>query len=153
LGVSVPLGQYKKDKLLNIGQNRFIIRSQLGFVHTRGPWSYELTGSVNYYTDNNDFWGGKKREQDPLYVLQTHLIYSFQNRIWASLSGGYDWGGQSSINGVNKDDYSQDLLYALSAGFPLTRNSSFKFAYVNGKTLETTGSDTDNFVLAFSVRF
>ncbi len=153
LGISVPLGQYKSDKLLNIGENRYIFRPQLGFVHTRGPWSYELTGTVNFFTDNNDFWGGKKREQDPLYVLETHLIYTFSNRIWTALSGGYDWGGQSRINGVDKDDYRQDFLYAISLGSPISHNSSVKFAYINGKKQENIGTDTENFVLAFSLKF
>jgi len=40
LAVTVPLGQYKKDKLLNLGGNRYVIRPQVGFVHSRGPWSY-----------------------------------------------------------------------------------------------------------------
>lgn len=39
LGVVLPFGQYKENKLLNIGQNRYVIRPQLGFVHTRGAWS------------------------------------------------------------------------------------------------------------------
>lgn len=153
LAVVLPLGQYKKDKLLNIGNNRYVIRPQIGFVHTQGPWSYELTGSANFFTDNDDFWGGKKREQDPLYGLQTHLIYTFKNRIWASLSAGYDWGAKSTVDGVEKDDYRQDFLYAVSSGFSVTRNSSIKFSYLSGKTQTAIGSDSDNFILAYSVRF
>ena len=64
VAITLPLGDYEKDKLLNLGQNRFSIRPQLGVVHTRGPWSYELTGSVFFYTDNNEFLG-TTREQDP----------------------------------------------------------------------------------------
>lgn len=94
----------------------------MGFVHKSGLWSYELTGTVNFYTDNNDFFKGKRREQVPLYVLQTHLIYTFKNRLWASLSAGYDWGGQSRVNGIDKDDYRQDLLYAFSTGFSFSQN-------------------------------
>ncbi len=153
LAVTLPLGQYKKDKLLNLGQNRYLIRPQMGFVHTHGPWSYELTGSINFYTDNNDYWGGKKRQQDPLFLLQTHLIYTFKNRIWSSMSAGYDWGGASTINGIEKDDDRQDVLFAFSTGFPVTKKSNIKFAYIGGRTQEDIGSDTDNFVLSYSVRF
>jgi hypothetical protein len=52
VAITLPLGDYERDKLLNLGHNRFSIRPQLGVVHTRGPWSYELTGSVFFYTDN-----------------------------------------------------------------------------------------------------
>ena len=153
LAVTVPLGQYNKDKLLNLGQNRYVIRPQMGFVHTHGHWSYELTGSINFYTDNNEYWGGKKRQQDPLFLLQTHLIYTFNNRLWTSLSAGYDWGGGSTINGVDKDDDRQDLLFAISTGFPVTKKSNIKLAYIGGRTQENLGSDTDNFALSYSVRF
>ncbi len=153
LGIVLPLGQYKEDNLLNLGQNRYIIRPQMGFVHTHGPWSYELTGSINFYTDNNEFWDGNKRQQDPLYLLQTHLIYTFRNSIWTSFSAGYDWGGSSTVNGVEKDDDRQDLLFAFSAGFPVNRKSNVKFGYIGGRAQEDIGSDTDNFVLSYSMSF
>jgi hypothetical protein len=51
ISVSLPFGSYEEDKLLNLGQNRFIVRPQIGMVHTRGPWSYEVTGSVLIFTD------------------------------------------------------------------------------------------------------
>ena len=143
----------QKDKLLNLGQNRNIIRPQMGFVHTHGPWSYELTGSINFYTDNNEYWGGRKRQQDPLFLLQTHLIYTFRNRIWTSLSAAYDWGGSSTVNGVEKNDDRQDLLFAFNAGFPVNRKSNVKFGYIGGRAQEDIGSDTDNFVLSYSMSF
>ena len=68
LAVMLPLGEYKDDKLLNLGQNRFIFRPQAGVVHTRGQWSYELTGSVFFFTENDDFFGGNERKQDPLFA-------------------------------------------------------------------------------------
>jgi len=62
LAVHVPLGEYFDDKLINLGSNRFTIRPQLGVVHNRGKWGFELTGSAWIYTDNDDFFGGKKLE-------------------------------------------------------------------------------------------
>ena len=153
LAVTVPIGEYYEDKLLNLGQNRFVIRPQLGVVHSRGPWSFELTGSVLFYTDNNEYWNGKKLEQDPVFVLQSHIIRTFSRGIWASISGGYDWGGESTVDGVEKDNPKDDLLWALSAGMPLSRRSIIKIAYANGRTREDVGSDTDNIAVAFLYRF
>ena len=153
LGVVMPLGQYKENKLLNIGQNRYIIRPQLGFVHTRGSWSYELTGTMNFFSDNNDFFGGKKREQDPLSALQTHVVHTFKNRIWGSVSAGYDWGGETTVNGIKKDDKRENLFFSVSAGLPVTRTSSIKFAYVGGRTQKDIGNDNDHFILGFTTRF
>lgn len=153
VAIRVPLGQYKNDKLLNLGQNRFTIRPQLGMVHTRGPLAFELTGSVNFFTDNDEFWNGNKLEQDLLYFLQTHLTYTFKNNFWTSIATGYDWGGQSEINGIKKDDQRQDVYFAASTGFPISRNSTIKFAYISSRTQENTGADTNNFIIGYSVRF
>jgi hypothetical protein len=153
LAVTLPFGEYKKDKLLNLGENRFVFRPQLGFVHTRGHWSYELTGSVFLYTDNDDFFGNNKREQDPLYALQTHLIYTSPQRWWISLGAAHDRGGESSINGDKKDDERRELLYGISAGLPIGSRSSVKLAYVASRSSEDVGKDSDSVAFAFSTRF
>ena len=153
LAVTVPIGHYKRDKLLNLGGNRYVFRPQAGIVHTRGQWSYELTGSVFFYTDNNEFFNGNRRKQDPLYVLQGHVIRTFDRGIWASLSAGHDWGGQSRVNGEEKDDKRSDFLYALSAGMPVSKTSSIKFAFVRARTRVGVGSDSDNIAVAYSRMF
>ena len=149
LAISLPLGEYKDDKLLNLGQNRFIVRPQIGAVHTRGPWSFELTGSAFFYTDNDEFWNGNKLEQEPLFALQTHIIRNFKRGIWASISAGAVRAGQSIVNGEKKHDQKEDFLYALSAGLPVSRISSMKIAYARGRTHQNVGSDTDNIAVAY----
>ncbi|MGW8311457.1 MAG: transporter, partial [Thiogranum sp.] len=144
LSVTLPLGEYKKDKLLNLGENRFVFRPQLGFVHTRGHWSYELTGSVFLYTDNDEFFGDNKREQNPLYALQTHIVYTAPQHWWVSVGAAHDWGGESKINGENKDDERRDLLYGLSGGLPIGSRASIKLAYVASRSSEDVGKDTDS---------
>lgn len=153
IAVWVPTGEYQDDKLLNLGQNRFIFRPQAGVVHTRGPWSYELTASAFLFTDNDDFWNGNSREQDPLYAVQTHVVHTFKSHLWASLSAGYGWGGRSQVNDVLKDDMKGDLLAALSLGFPIVQNQSLKFAWVRGRTRKDIGADTDTLAAAWSWRF
>jgi len=153
LSVRLPLGEYKKDKLINLGGNRYVFRPQLGFVHTRGHWSYELTGSVLLYTKNDDFFGNNKREQAPLYALQTHLVYTAPQRWWVSVGAAHDRGGETKINGEKKDDERRDLLYGISAGLPIGSRSSVKLAYVASRTSEDVGVDSDSMVLGFSIRF
>ena len=60
LVVKLPTGDYMDDKLINLGTNRFTFRPQLGLVHNRGKLSMELSGAIWLYTDNNDFFNGKK---------------------------------------------------------------------------------------------
>jgi hypothetical protein len=122
-------------------------------VHTHGHWSYELTGSVFLYTDNDEFFGNNTREQDPLYAVQTHLIYTSPQRWWVSFSAAHDRGGQSKINGEKKDDQRRDLLYGISAGLSIGSRFSAKLAYVGSRTDEAVGKDTDSVALAYSIRF
>jgi hypothetical protein len=153
ISVTLPFGKYEEDKLLNLGQNRVIIRPQLGMVHTRGPWSYEVTGSVFVFTDNDDFFDDKKREQDPLYAIQTHLIYMFKPGTWTSLSAGYAKGGTSTVEGDRKGDRIGNALSALSLGFKITKSQSFKGAYLRGQTRKDTGADFDSLIVGWSLRY
>ena len=153
IAMTVPVGEYKKDKLLNLGQNRFIIRPQIGVVHTRGSWSYELTGSTFFFTDNDEFWDGNRREQEPLYAVQTHVIRTFGRGRWASLSAGYGWGGESTVNDDRKNDDARLFLSALTVGFPISRSQGLRFAYIRGRTHADTGADTDSLAIAWSVRY
>jgi hypothetical protein len=150
LSLQLPTGDYLKDKLINLGTNRYTFRPQIGVVHTRGKWSAELTGLVEFYTDNNSFFNGKKLEQDPFYIVHGHLIYNFRPGIWASASTSYDYGGRSTVYGYKKNDRKQNLGGALSFGFPVSRHLGVKFAYVGTRTQKSTGIDSDALVVAAS---
>jgi len=153
ISLGVPLGNYYDNKLLNIGKNRYTIRPQIGIVHTEGKWSYELTGSIFFFTDNNKFNKGNKREQDPLYAVQSHLVYTLIKGVWTSVGIGYGWGGLSHINGVNKDDKLGNVLSSLSFGFPLTKKQGMKLTYINGRTQKSTGGNLDTISIGWSMRF
>jgi hypothetical protein len=150
LSVQLPTGDYMDDKLINLGTNRFTLRPQIGAVHTRGKWSLEATAIVALFTDNNEFFNGRKLEQDPLYAMNGHLIYTFRPGVWASASAGYDYGGRSTVDGTKKDDRKQDLGWALSCGMPFSRHFGAKIAYVGTRTQEATGVDSDSFIVGLS---
>ena len=151
MAVTLPLGQYFEDKLLNLGQNRFIFRPQIGMVHNWVNWSFELTGSVFIFSNNNDFANGKTKKQDPVFAVQTHLLRRFKHNIWASVSAGYGLGGQSIVDKQPNNDNRGDVLGALSVGFQLMKKQAIKFAYVRSQTLKDIGADTNSFVLVWSV--
>ena len=153
LAVTVPLGKYNEERLINLGANRWIIRPQLGVTHTRGKWTGELTGSVFLYGDNNEFWKGTELETDPLWALQGHLIYTFKPGLWASLSTAYGWGGEATVNGDAKNNPSGNWLTALSFGFPIDRKQGVKISILTGRTQKPTGADIDSLALAYSVMF
>ena len=151
LVVQLPTGDYMNDKLINLGTNRFTFRPQFGVLHNRGKWSMELTGAVWLYTDNDDFFNGNKLEQDPYYTIQTHLIYTFRPGFWTAASAGYGYGGESTVSGVEKNDRRENLAWALSFGFPITRQLGVKVIYLSTRTQESIGQDTDSIGGAFSI--
>ena len=150
LAVHLPLGQYYEGKLLNLGSNRFTIRPQLGVVHQRGNWTAELTGSIWFFTDNDSFFNGRQREQDPLYTMQGHLIYTVHPRFWVSMSGGLGYGAESTVDDVAKDDEQRNVAWALSTGYSLTRQFGLKFAYVGIRDRSDTGVDSDTLIMGVS---
>lgn len=153
IAVTMPTGKYNKDRLINLGANRWVIRPQLGVTHSRGKWTGELTGSVFMYADNNSFWKDTELETDPLFALQGHIIYTFRPGLWTSISTAYGWGGEATVNGDAKNNPSGNWLTALSFGFPITHKQGIKIAWIRGRTRKPTGADLDSVALAYSVMF
>jgi hypothetical protein len=150
LAVQLPTGEYKNGKLINLGTNRFTFRPQVGVVHTRGKWSFEATGKVWIYTDNDALFNGSRLENDPYYTAQAHVIYTFRPGLWVATSAGYGIGGRSTINGDRKDDRKENLAGAISAGVPITNRLGVKFGYVGTRSQTSVGSDSDIFLIGLS---
>jgi len=150
LAMRLPTGDYLDDKLMNLGQNRFVFRPQLGITHKRGKWTTELTGEVAFHTKNDEFFNGNTRRQDPLYFIHGHLIHTFKPGVWAGASFGYNYGGESSINGVDSNNRKQNIGWALSFAHPLGKNYRLKIAYIGVRTQEDTGSDSDTLTAGVS---
>ncbi len=151
LVVQLPTGDYMNDKLINLGTNRYTFRPQLGVVHNRGNWSMELTGEIWLYSDNVDFLNGNKLEQDPYYTLQTHLVYTYRPELWIAASAGYGFGGESTVSEVEKNDRRENLAWALSIGYSITRQLGVKIIYLSTRAQEPIGQDTDSIAVGFSV--
>lgn len=153
LAMTLPLGSYDSSRLLNLGQNRFSFRPQLGVLHTRGPWSYELTGSLYLFTENKEFFGDNQLKRDPLYALQAHIVRSLDKGLWVSAGAGYGAGGESNVNSRSQGDRRSDLLAGVSFGFPLTKAQGIKFAYVSSRTQNDRNANLDSFLIGWSMRF
>ena len=152
LQVSVPLGEYDANRLVNIGTNRWSIKPELGISKTWAPFTLELAGAATFYTDNDDFFIGKTRSQDPLYSLQGHLIYSFRSGIWGALNGTYYTGGRTTVDGVRSNDLQRSSRLGLTMTFPVDRHNSVKL-YASTGVSTRTGSDFDAIGAAWQYRW
>jgi len=153
IAVTVPLGKYCDDCLINVGNNRWSVRPQLGVVHTRGPWSLELTGSAFVFTDNDNFIDNAILKQKPIYALQTHLIYNFRPGLWASLSTGYGIGGRIQIDQEQTIFEVDNWIWAASLGLPVGETQNIKLTWQSGRSQNLVGRDSDNLLLSWSMRW
>jgi hypothetical protein len=87
LAAALPLGEYDPTKLINLGSNRFSLKPEIGLSHLLGKWTLEIYGGVWLFTDNDDFYGGKTREQAAIGSLQIHVLYTFKPRLWVAVEG------------------------------------------------------------------
>jgi len=150
--LSAPTGQYDHDRLVNIGSNRWSVAPGLGLSKAVGPWTLELAGNATLYGENKDFFGGKRREQDPIYSLQGHLIYNFTSGIWAALTATHFGGGRTTVNGVRGNDLQENTRIGATLTLPVDRHNSIKLHASSG-VYTRTGSDFDAYAIAWQHRW
>ncbi|SDZ09826.1 transporter [Nitrosomonas sp. Nm33] len=150
--VTAPSGQYNEDKLLNIGNNRWSFRPEIGISKSLGPLILELAGSIQFYTANNNFLGSRVREQDPVYSLQGHLIYSFGNGIWFAVDGTFFTGGQTIVDGVKSGSKLENSRAGVTLSLPVNRYNSVKLFFNTGVSVRT-GSDFNAVGINWQYRF
>jgi len=137
LAVTAPAGQYDGTKLVNLGTNRWSFKPEVGASQALGPWILEGSFGVTYFTDNDDFFGGHRRKQSPLYAAQAHLIYSFNPGLWAALDATYYAGGRTSVDGALNNDLQQNWRWGGTLSKSVDPRNSVKLYFSSGATART----------------
>lgn len=152
LTVVAPTGEYMPSRLINIGTNRWAVKPEIGISQPIGNWFVEGTAGVWLYTDNKEFFGGQRREQDPLSVLQFHGGYTFRPGLWLAADAGIYSGGQTKLNGVEKQDRQDNTRYGLTLSVPLSRAWSAKLSWSQG-LITRAGGDYDGVAVTLQYRW
>ena len=149
LMVRAPTGQYYPSKLINVSTHRWAFKPELGVVHATGDWSLE--GSVGgwFFTDNNDFYGGVTRTQNPILSTEVHARYLASPALWASLDGNFWVGGRSTVNGTEKDDLQRNSRVGLTVAWRVVPGHSVRFATSRG-AFTRIGGDFTSVGLSYS---
>lgn len=140
--LTAPLGAYDSSKLINISTNRWTYEPSFGLSHAIGNWRLETSAAAAFYTDNNDFFNGNKRQQEAIYSTQFHVTYNFPRNIWAALSTTYYAGGRSTVNGKLNNDLQQNWRTGFTLAVPINRYNSIKL-YGSSGISARTGSNYD----------
>jgi hypothetical protein len=139
LTVIPPIGQYDSAKLINIGANRWAFKPELGVSYPVGRWYLDGYAGVWLFTDNEEFFGGARREQDPIGALQLHASYTFRPRLWLAVDSTWYAGGQSTVDGVHNDDRQSNTRVGLTVSLPLGDRQSLKLSWSDGATTRIGG--------------
>ena len=129
LVIAAPTGDYNSAHLINISANRWAFKPEIGVAQPIGDFFADAAAGVWLFTDNNDFFHGHVRSEDPLYVFQTHGGYNFQPGLWLAADFTYYTGGETSINGITNDDTQAVARFGVTLSIPLGEGFATKLAY------------------------
>jgi hypothetical protein len=133
-------GSYDQSNLLNLGTNRGTI--QVGFPmavplnknRTRATW-LEMAPSVLFFAANNNparastIQGVEKITQKPLIVMENHLTHNFNPKFWAGVGLRFQYGGETSADGVPDKNTIAVIGGGLSAGYQVIAPLSVNITY------------------------
>lgn len=152
LAVTAPVGDYDSDHIINASANRWAFKPSLGMSRRMGRFQLEAKASVTLFEDNDEFFGGIRVEQDPLYTISGHLIYLLKRGSWVSLDANYFSGGETTKGGVDGDDRQDNSRWGVTWTKPLAPKHVLKL-YVSTGVVTRVGNDFDNFGAAYLYRF
>lgn len=133
VAVSVPMGQYFPDKLINLGSNRWGFKPEVGFSHRQNRLFYEFYSGVWFYTKNNSFFHGHVQDQSPLFSFQGHVDYTFKHGKYIALNGGFADGGETTLNNIAQDDSQRNWRLGATFSTPIfDKHQSIKFMINTG---------------------
>lgn len=150
--LTVPTGQYDRNKPVNFGGNRWMIKPQLAFNYPFGKSMLSVNGNVSFYTENGEYFqpdGHGKLQQAPLGTLEAHYSYSFNRALWAAVDMVYSNGGQTRINGIKQDNAQNTLKLGVSGSFNFTPTDAVAASFL--KTVSTPAGAAN--VKVFSISY
>jgi hypothetical protein len=130
--MSAPSGQYDSSKAINLGTNRWWIKPDLGFSKAFGPLTLDVTASVTFYSDNDNFLGGQTLAETPIYAAQANLSYDVGRGVWVALTTTYFRGGRTTLNGNESDAELGNARAGALVAFPVTQQHSIKLNVSRG---------------------
>lgn len=150
--LNAPTGQYDPDRLVNIGTNRWSLKAETGMSKTIARWFFELALAGTWFQTNDEFFGGKTREQDPLYSFQIHAVRHFGSGVWFALDWTNYRGGATTTDGVVNDNSQSNGRFGVTLSLPVARRHTVRFSASSG-VFTRTGSDFDSARVSWTYRW
>ena len=145
---TIPTGQYDSSKLINIGTNRWSIKPAIGISKRVSDYTFEFATDAEFYSTNDDFYGGIKRKQDPVYSTQVHALYTFRRGMWLAVGANYYWGGEYINDGVGSNKELKNSRIGATFAMPINKKNSIKIYGSYGINTQY-GTDFDAIAIAW----
>lgn len=149
LTVAAPSGQYYPDKLINLGNNRWAIKPEIGVSHPIGRWDFDGYLGVWFFSDNTQYFPGPAdRSQSPIVATQGHVSYTFARRSWIAFDATYYVGGRVTVDGGEPTERQSNTRIGATLALPAGRSQAIKISYSTGAATRT-GTDFNTVAVAF----
>jgi hypothetical protein len=140
LVTNIPMGHYRKDKLINIGSNRWAFKPEVGVSKRFRQLYTEVYAGIWFYAVNYDYLGSKKLEQDPVFNMQAHASYFFKNHMMVSVNTTWFDGGSTRVEGVARGDQLDNWRIGGTWAMPVAKGHTLKLQFHIG-AFTTSGYD------------
>jgi hypothetical protein len=151
--LTIPIGEYDDKKPLNIGNNRWAFKPEIGFVKGFGKTYLDLTAAYEMYGDNDDPFGGQdKLEQDGLLTLEVHLSHDITKSFYVAADYFYHFGGETTLDGVDQNNEQDNHALQATLGFGIADNYQLLIQYRNDFIVDS-GPKVDTFGARFLYAF
>lgn len=118
----VPTGNYDRNDVLNLGENRWKMTLQTGYVTgLTENLSLDLTADVTLFGKNDDLTSqGLTLRQKPLWQAQTYLRYAVTPKLSVHVGASQLWGGETRVDGQEQNDEPNTGKYRIGGSYWLT---------------------------------
>jgi hypothetical protein len=134
ISVGMPFGRYLDDKVLNVGTNRWNVVGQVGLSHKINRWTVESAIGISWTSDNDDVVGNKRLEQDPIGLFRGTVLYNFSRGFWVGAGVLYANGGDTKLDGVQRDDRQKNWRTGIATSFSLAPRHNLQLRITEGVT-------------------
>lgn len=150
ISITMPTGDYDAGRLINPGKNRWAFKPQLAWGTPIDPatW-FTVNGAVEFYQDNDDYFGGRTLAQKPLLTVDAHYSRNLNRAVWLSADAIWTVGGETEIDGVDQGNEQNTLRLGISGSM----NFSPTDAVGMSLTRTVARKDTTPAATAFQINY
>ena len=152
LVASIPTGIYHKERLINIGTNRWGIKPEVGISKRINRIYAEAYAGVWFFSHNTKYLKTKTLTQNPVFSIQAHACYYFKNQMWLSFNTTWFNGGATEVDGTSAGDLLDNWRVGGTWTVPLKKGHSLKLQYHVG-AFTNTGYDYNALVFSYQYIF